>query len=130
MVLKGWWERYKARSEKKRLEDIEDERRADVEAASGYLDEKATPIEALELARRVITRASTAAGGARCSKAWCERACSVLLVLESEIEGGKALEKTDNYSSSAGAYRRQELSVYPIRKSAKAGGQPQSGALI
>ncbi len=119
--VKNWWERRKAHSKEKMAAYVETERRENVAAASRYLDESATPLEALELARRVITRASTAAGGVKCSKAWCERACSALMVLESEIEGGRARETTAHRVAVAGASRRQELSVYPVRKSAKTG---------
>jgi hypothetical protein len=49
-ALKGWWSGTR-RFREEAAEDIESERRASSEEASGYLDEKAAPIEALELAR-------------------------------------------------------------------------------
>lgn len=110
--IQMWWRQRKHLSDMRRKYEEEQEREENAAEAQEVFEGYATPIEALEAARTIITRASTKTGGSKCSKAWCEKACSALLYLESQLEGGKVSEKASNVRViSGGAHRTGDRDI-------------------
>lgn len=83
-----WLERRRLRAEQREQERLNECRREDVEEAARVLMQLATPLEALEVARLVVTGASTSFGnGVDSKREMYIQASSILGELEKKLEG-------------------------------------------